>query len=196
MTKLFKIGLSGWIIQDGNYPNFKRGDQVAFAIEFFCPEPLSVVEEASRQLESIQSIGVDHYQIVGKVIHVRDSDWWALDAGILMYREQKPPPGIELDCWVTGEVRLGVDPFFYVERLSRHHTAPPLIYDWRVERIEIETTPVKRTFMKNGTFAERDYDHRSWQEIAETDAWRDEERVGMPPEYVLHCELLDHPPRR
>ena len=28
------IGLSSWFIQDGNYRDFKRGDQVAFALEF------------------------------------------------------------------------------------------------------------------------------------------------------------------
>jgi hypothetical protein len=37
MTNSFKIGLSSWIIQDGNYPDFKQGERAAFAIEFFAP---------------------------------------------------------------------------------------------------------------------------------------------------------------
>jgi hypothetical protein len=42
------IDLSSWIIQDGNYPDFVRGQQAAFALQFRPTEPLltSAVEVA------------------------------------------------------------------------------------------------------------------------------------------------------
>jgi len=190
MTNSFKIGLSSWIIQDGNYPDFKRGERAAFAIEFFALTALSMAETQSPPITSIQNVEADHYRIVAKVVHVRDFDWWAIDAGILMYREEKPPDGIEPGRWVSGEVRLGVDPFFYFERLSRHHTAPALIYDWKIANIEIQTAPFMKTL--EGIMV-RDPAQLGWREITETDAWHDDQGLG---EYVLHCERLDSAPRR
>jgi hypothetical protein len=37
MTDLLVVGLSSWIIQDGNYGNFSRGADAAFALEFHGP---------------------------------------------------------------------------------------------------------------------------------------------------------------
>ena len=193
MTSCFKIGLSCWIIQDGNYPDFKRGESAAFAVEFSPASPLSQTQIQGRPVTSIQSVGGCHHTILGEVVHVREVEWWAIDVGILMYQNQKPPQGIEVGCWVRGEVCLGVDPFFYLERLSRHHTAPALIYDWRIAKIEIQTAPFIATLQGNGGYFERDPEKLGWREIAQTDAWHDDEGRA---EYLLHCELLESSPRR
>src|SRR4029077_10546551 len=126
MKSPFIVGLSSWIIQDGNYEDFKRGDQVAFALEFYSPSGLSVLEEGYH-VAPLERLHSSVYQIVGRVIHVHAGEWWVIDAGILMYREERPPFGVEEDCWVSGEVYIGVDPFPYFETLSLHHTAPGLI---------------------------------------------------------------------
>ena len=188
MKSPFIVGLSSWIIQDGNYEDFKRGDSVAFALEFYSPSGLSVLEEGYH-VASLERLHSSVYQIVGRVIHVHDGEWWVIDAGILMYREERPPFGVEEDCWVSGEVYIGVDPFPYFETLSLHHTAPGLIYDWIIKKIEIQTAP----FIKGDEgHLVRDPERLDWREIDATNAGPD----GFGAEYVLHCERLDRQPRR
>ena len=188
MQSAFIVGLSSWIIQDGNYPDFARGAQVAFALEFYSANGLSVLEGAGKA-PFLEHLHGSTYRIVGRVIHVRDLEWWAIDAGLLMYREEKPPLGLKEGDWVAGEVYVGVDPFFYFERLSRQHTAPALIYEWLIEKIEMQTAP----FIKSDEgHMVRDPTRLGWREIAATKAWND----GVGAEYVLHCERLASPPRR
>jgi hypothetical protein len=189
MRNSFVIGLDSWVIQDGNYPDFKRGEDVSFALEFYSPTELSLEEAERSQVVWLEHIDADLYRIFAKVIHVRDCEWWAIDAGVLMYREERPPRGVELGTWVSGQVRIGVDPFFYFERLSRHHSAPALIYDWAINKIEIQTAPF---VLVNDRRMERDPEQLGWREIEETNAWHD----GAGAEYLLHCERLDNPPRR
>lgn len=88
------IGLPSWIIQDGNYEDFKRGDQAAFALEFNAPAALDVIQEDARA-PSLEHLHSSIYRILGKVIHVRDCEWWAIDVGTLMYKAGKPPPEAE-----------------------------------------------------------------------------------------------------
>ena len=188
MPGSFIVGLSSWIIQDGNYPDFTRGAQVAFALEFYSANGLSILDEGG-QVASLEHLHSSTYRLVGRVIHLRDSEWWAIDAGLLMYRKEKPPFGLKEGDWVAGDVYVGVDPFFYFERLSRHHTAPPLIYDWLIKKIEMQTAP----FIKSDDgHIVRDPNQLGWREIDATKAGND----GVGAEYVLHCERLSSPPRR
>ena len=46
--------------------------------------------------------------------------------------------GIAPGVAVSGELYLGVDPYFYFERLFRTPGMPPLIYEWQIEGIAIE----------------------------------------------------------
>jgi hypothetical protein len=189
MTNSLSIGLSSWIIQDGNYPDFKKGDTASFALEFYAPAELAVAPD-SGQVTALEHLRDSTYQIRGKVAHVRDIEWWAIDTGILMFREERPPPGVEQGSWVSGEVYVGMDPFFYKESLSRHHTAPGLIYDWLIKGIQIQTAPLIKS---EGNYMIRDREKLGWREVDATDAWRDDKGSA---EYVLHCERLDNPPRR
>lgn len=189
MTKALSIGLSSWIIQDGNYPDLKGGETASFALEFYAPTALAVAPD-SGQVTALEHLHDSTYRINAKIVHVRDIEWWAIDAGILMFREEKPPPGAKLGSRVSGEIYIGVDPFFYRQSLSRHHTAPGLIYDWLIKRIEIQTAPFTRV---NDNDWVRDPNKLGWREIDATDAWRDDKGSA---EYVLHCERLDNPPRR
>jgi hypothetical protein len=188
MQSPFIIGLSSWIIQDGNYEDFRRGDQASFALEFYAPTVLSVFEN-SRETPSLEHLHSSTYQIVGKIVHVRDPEWWAIDTGLLMYGMGRPPEGAGLDTWVGGEVYIGVDHFAYLQSLSRHHTAPGLIYDWSIRKIEIQTAPFVKISEREMA---RDPERLGWREIPQTDAWHD----GVGAEYLLYCERLNSPPRR
>jgi hypothetical protein len=191
MKNTFIIGLSSWIIQDGNYGDFTKGDVAAFALQFYSPtEELSVGGAEDRQIASLKHVRSCFYKVVAKVVHIQtDLEWWAIDAGILMYRDGRYPREIALGSWVSGEIYLGIDPYMYMERYSRHHTAPGLIYDWRIHKIEMDIAPWIQISERGRT---RDPDRPGWREIEKTDAWHD----GPSAEYILHCELLDIPPRR
>jgi hypothetical protein len=165
------VGLSSWIIQDGNYGDFRRGKQVAFALEFYASTDWV---EVYALAPSLVHKGEGRYRSVGQVVHVAD-EWWAIDVGFLLFDRAKPPPVVRLGCWLANEISIGIDPFFYFESLAREADAPALIYDWTISKIEIQTAP------------------SIWREIAATNAWEDE---GGRAEYLLHCTRIEGPARR
>jgi hypothetical protein len=190
------IGLSSWIIADGNYEHFKCGDRASFALGFY---PANSPLEIPRDWLSVNPPGVDRasirhvegsdYIVTAKVTQVLDYEgWWVIDAGILMYRAGMPPDDVKPGCWVSGKIYVGIDPFDYFERLSRHHAAPALIYDWDITKIDLETTPL----IEEGRLRWRDQSRRGWREVNDTKA----RAGGMVDEFVLHCVRADSPPRR
>jgi hypothetical protein len=185
--KPFIVGLPSWTIQDGNYEDFRQGDQASFALEFHAQPELTAAEAGRRSVE-IELAHGSTYRIAARVLHVREIEWWAIDAGIRMYRRGRPPSGVVEGSWVSGEAYIGVDPFEYKDRHSRHHTAPALIYDWIIHKIELNTAP----YIQVAAGLKRDPAKSSWREIERTNAWKD----GAPADYLLHCELLNNPPRR
>jgi hypothetical protein len=89
-----------------------------------------------------------------------------------------------------GEICLGVDPFFYFETLAQSEGAPALIYDWRIEKVEMQMAP----FIKaRPNHFERDPDNWSWREIDQTNASEDDGGHAL---YRLHCARSDAPPRK
>ena len=77
----------------------------------------------------------------------------------------------------------------YFERLSARPNVPALIYDWHIEKIEIQTAP----FVPVGERRrERDNTKLGWSDIQRTDAWRDDDGHA---EYILHCVRRETAPR-
>jgi hypothetical protein len=185
MTDKVIVGLDSWIIQDGNYANFASGGRAAFALEFYAPTAL--IEAADTRRPSLRHLDKCCYEVEGQIIHVR-ADWWVIDFGFLAFREETPPSTARLGNWVKGLVHLGVDPFFYFERLASTPKAPALIYDWIVEAIEIRTAP----FVLEGRTWQRDLKKDGWKEVAYTNARSDD---GGNAEYLLRCKRLDRAPR-
>jgi hypothetical protein len=174
MTDLVKVELASWIVQDGNYGDFNRGYSAAFALEFRDSTELHEVEPGGTPILSPASAEGARYEAFGQVVHITD-EWWAIDVGILIYTfVVEPPRNVQLGSWIGGEICIGIDPFDYFERLAREPDAPALVYDWQIEKIEMQ--------MGLG-----------WREIDKTDAWKDD---GGFAEYLLHCRLLDGSPRR
>jgi len=174
MTDLLIVELGSWIIQDGNYGDFTRGYRAAFALEFRASTELHGVEPRGTPSLSPASAGCARYEAAGQVVHMTD-EWWAIDVGILLYtRTEEPPQNVRLGMWISGKICIGIDPFDYFERLAREPDAPGLIYDWTIEKIEMQTG-------------------LGWREIDKTDAWKDD---GGFAEYLLHCRRLDGTPRR
>lgn len=67
---------------------------------------------------------------------------------------------------MQGRVCIDIDPYFCKERLLRMQGMPSLFVDWRVTRIQQETTP--------------------WIESAATDAWTDD---GGGADYLLSLSI-------
>lgn len=189
---VWDIGLSAWIIQDGNYPDFCVGQTAEFAVEFWFPADASI--QASSGDLSTKSLGEAIYDVVAKVA-VSTAKIEVLDIGFLAYRQpfseaQSLP---EEGSRIAVRIGLGVDPYFYFEALGKSADVLPLVYTWRVLSILKQTAP----FMNVGTDARqiltRDPDRRGYEEIAKTDAWNDDGGHG---DYILRCELISTPPKR
>ena len=91
------------------------------------------------------------------------------------------------------EVYLGIDPFFYFERLYTLPEIPPLIYSWRINSIGQQTAPFIETREPSGQKVMiRDEKKLGYKAIGKTDAWKDD---GGNAEYVLNCTRLDVTPK-
>ena len=178
------IALYSWIIQDGNYPDFVRGQHADFAVEFEI-ENLDLTESA---VPSATLVDDSCYEIVGRVVGVYPTAW-VVDCGILIYQERQPP-GVAEDDWVSGRAVLGVDPFAYYERLNRLPGMPALIYSWRIDSIRRQTAPFVEIAPR--TFA-RDTTKWGFVDAERTDAWQDDNGRA---DYLLDCRRRDTPPRR
>lgn len=177
------VGLDNWIIQDGNYGDFAQGTSVSFALEFCPVVPLPKYGRPDHKAPSITHLFESSYEIVAQVVHAQD-DWWAVDAGLLIYCDGNPPDNARLGTWLGGLVYIGIDPFPYFENHAHQPDAPALVYDWTITKIEMETGPFIETKPKH---FERDPEKRGWKEVAKTDAWREDGN------YLLYCTRVGGP---
>ena len=178
MTRL-SIGLDSWIIQDGNYSDFHRDQDATFALEY----PLSARISRNRKplLEHIEQC---RYRVNGCVIF-ENPGVWVLDFGVKAYENRKPPPFAKSGTWIEGEISIGIDPFFYFEELNRIPNMPKLLYNWRIDKITLDTTPwIEFVREGGGINLERDISRQSFRELEKTDAWKDDAGRSS---YLLEC---------
>jgi hypothetical protein len=188
------IGLSSWIIQDGNYPDFVAGQEAEFAVEFYWP-PKTPLQPCSAEVFA-QPVTDALYRVVARKIFA-SQEITVLDVGILVYHDGSSPFPDDLGRFQT-EVRLGVDLFFYFETHSQDPSVPPLVYSWRINSILRQTAPFIEAVRDSGPFAGRTVQVRDgsklgYEQISATKAWQDDDGHG---EYVLRCDLLPIPPKR
>ena len=176
------VGLASWIVQDGNYNDFRAGFDAAFALEFYAASGIRKVDGSFKP--QLNHIGGAEYKAWGRVVYMAD-DWWVIDFGVLAFREEKTPENLNIGDFVECDIYLGIDPFFYFERLGATPVAPALIADWHIEKIEIQTAP----FIRHGNVLVRDAVLIGWREISETNAWKDDGGIA---EYVLTCKRAIH----
>lgn len=185
--------LGAWIIQDGNYGEFLCGQIADFAVEL---TPLEMVRSQGRDRWA-RYLGDWRYEIAGELIHVDQTDpadpAWVFDIGIYAYTTSRVLEKLQVGDWATGTAYLGVDPFFYFESMAKNPGMPPLIYTWRIDRIQMDKTPRLETKDETGrTVLIRDESRRSLVPIERTDAWNDD---GGSAEYLLECTLLNARPK-
>ena len=81
----FFVGLSSWIIQDGNYGDFAVGDEAEFA-EFY-PHSMRLSRRRERACEPLSG---NRYRIRGQVVYT-DRSAYVVDFGIMAFWNQAPP---------------------------------------------------------------------------------------------------------
>jgi hypothetical protein len=186
MNDQYVVGISSWIIQDGNYSDFTQGMNTAFALEFReASQPEELVPDSSIR-PSLTLLDDDSYASIARVIHVAE-DWWAIDAGILAFKEGPPPGYARLGAWLRGKIYLEVDPYFYFFDLGHRLDAPALVYEWKIEKISLQTAPFIE--FKPRHF-KRDPAKLGWREIPKTDVWEDDDCSA---EYLFQCTCLGGP---
>ena len=182
---LLHVGLDSWIVQDGNYPDFRTGKDYRFAVEF--GGELNKATGAPSG-PSLRHLGRDQYEACGEVIFRSDSVW-ALDFGVPAFWQSPPPDWVEVGSLASGEISFGVDPFFYLENLKDLRGMPDLFRQWHLRTIELETTPWLETAQPGGgVHMHRDQSRESFAEVAKTDAWNDDDGHAS---YLFACELLE-----
>jgi hypothetical protein len=185
------IGLSAWVIQDGNYPDFEVGQTAEFALEFWLPHRVAV-RPTVREV-SATHLGDCLYDTVGEVLAQAD-EITVLDIGVLVYQHRSSQqPSLPQGPRVAVQLRLGVDPFHHFESLSKTGDVLPLVYSWKILSILKQTAPFIETVAEGRKLRIRDTQRLGYEEILKTDAWHDD---GGYAEYLLRCDLLPIPPKR
>jgi hypothetical protein len=184
---MLHVGISAWIIQDGNYSDFERGSIRRFALEFHAENSLVVVSDG-RQAPGLIHHRESEYS-AGGIVRFCTDKVWVIDFGSVMaYRKERPPSGVVPGSFVTGEISLGIDPFFYYEGLYGIPGMPALIYEWEIAGITMETAPIIESFKHPQVKClARDLTKRGQKPIHKTNAWNDDNGFG---DYVLECRLV------
>ena len=179
------VGLSAWIIQDGNYGDFESGRIYRFALEFY-PEDLS--PSVATPTPCLRSAAGAHYDAVGAIIRATDSNW-VIDFGVPTFQNSRPPKWAKQGLSVQGRIYIGIDPFFYFEGLKDKPGMPDLVREWRVRRILLETTPWTTSIDTHGrSIISRAPVAPTFKEVSKTDAWHDDKGNGH---YILECDLQE-----
>src|SRR5262245_14256615 len=126
-----QLGVSGWIIQDGNYGEFEAGREYRFALEFGSLRLVVDTEPVSEPRLSL--VGSAIYEARGVIVFRSDSAW-AVEFGIPAYEEGKAPAWASVGDPIRGRVYLGVDPSSSTERRKDVTGMPELIRTWFVRR--------------------------------------------------------------
>lgn len=177
------VGLDSWIVQDGNYPDFVTGQRTDFALEFASRGGLRPLDGAQEM--SVRWIEGSRYEVTAQIVHDKPNAQ-VLDFGILAFRFigiEDPTHRSRSGAWVTGEINLSVDPFFYFDQLAHEEGFPALIYTWTVQEILQKAAEGSPNIGAGGVRADTSQD---FVRIDKTDVWGD---VSTSPSYLLRCRM-------
>lgn len=174
------FGLDARAIQDGRHPDFHRGQQAEFVVEFSMP----AWETVDGGDPSARRVGDCRYDVVARVVAVT-VDGWVLDCGILVHSGgADPPPGIAVGAWLAGEARLGIGPVSYQGEMTEDGLA--LVRSWYVERVHHRVDEEEE--LLDPRLAMVEPVEAGWEELAFTDAFHDDDGEAT---YLLECALVE-----
>lgn len=196
------IGLDSWVLQDGNYTDFVVGQRRQFALEFGYRRSARLQLTDARQRRCVHTGRDMTYAVTAELVRAprqRELNAFVLDFGLRAYDDwmvlddlEPPPP----DVWLEGEISLHVDHFSFMDELAAVPGMPSLIYTWRIDAIQVDTSP--RIWIDashpdyvgpdEGPSPVPDPDRESWRSVRRTRTW---DHGGG---YRLLCTLLDETP--
>lgn len=177
------VGLDAWIVQDGKYPDLVTGERTEFALEFASRGGLRLLDGAHEV--SVRWIEGSRYEVTAQIVHDKPNAQ-VLDFGILAYHFigiEDPTHQPRIGAWVTGEINLSVDPFFYFDQLALEEGFPALIYTWTVEEILQKVGEGSPRIGADHVPADKS---RDFVRIDKTDVWAD---VSTLPSYLFRCRM-------
>ena len=181
---MLSVGVDSWIIQDGNYEDFRVSQERAFALRFW-PHDLKPTHAREKQVVEVNPA---QYLGCGEVVYCTPA-CWVIDVGFLAYTDAPLIEGLSDRAWLAGTFYLGIDPFDYFEELYQLPEMPDLNYQWRIDSILLETTPWLESKDDEGRKClYRDKAREGYQSIERSSAWDDD---GGHAHYVLGCTNVD-----
>ncbi|MFF7709666.1 hypothetical protein [Pseudomonas sp. NPDC007930] len=159
--------VDAWIIQDGNYGEFHRGDSLTCAIEFY-----GELRASAQRRAAITHLKENLYRVCAQVVFSAPHAW-AIDFGLGAFQECPPPAGAANGAWFEGELELAIDPFFYREYLYKAPGMPDLFNTWQIGAVARNDTPWVKA--PNGNVYVRDVARSQWTPVEHTDAWHDDD---------------------
>lgn len=198
------VGLDSWIICDGNFTDFKKGEVKTFAIEFF----LTKHEKSAKKVKECHHLSGNTYkgnvEVVYSQLYTKEyvfrnrqggkgrrtliENLIVLDTGeFLAFKEFYNREMYKEGDFIEAEFSIGVDPFFYKEEHSKREGAPNLLSDWTINKIEVDTTPFLKCYKDERFIHYRDPRVTSYEEVQQTNAWGDD-ICGY---YLLDCTKND-----
>lgn len=199
----WSIGLELWIIGDGNYKHFQRGQIGDFALQFY-PRSIRITQE---KIKSAILIEDDIYRAVAEVVFHSEKTW-ILDFGLCAFdvynlhnfRDEINSSTVSIGDFLEIEFSLGLDPFYYFEQLHKVPGIPPIIYEWRIDSITAQTGFMIKDENNNWRWPDRE--NCSYSEVEKTDGpLLDEKRrnfdspVKQCLTYILNCTQIDEKPK-
>lgn len=210
----YKFLLPSWIIQDGNYEEFKVGDIVTFPLEMILgfeaeispnPEGERILTHTTDNFYTVTRALVVYQDTIMKkaklVNHTkgvkqkeksitRASRVTVVDLGpFKTFTDRYPPPsGYKVGDVINSQIHLEVDPYFYKEDYFKRPKIPKLDYQWKIELIEMLIAPWVQHPKHNGCIAlVRTWENHSWKSIEQTNVWEDDDAMA---EYLITCSLV------
>ncbi len=190
------IWLPGWVIGDG-FGHVRVGDCKQFAIELWFPQEIKKSEISSSTLRESDDY---NYDLWAKLIWQMKPEGENHLVSIMQFGTVSgyhhdvtaQMPLLQLGEGVHATASLGVDPYPYEEWMSKLPNIPPLIYQWKVEGITRDATPLR---LVNGRY--EPVEQREFIDISSTSDGPNAYDGVIPvraADFVLHCQLLSEIP--
>lgn len=169
-----EVGLMA--VEQGIYWGGRVGTVFPSAMFYSTPTPLTLIAPDRAGSPMYRHKSEADYSVVAHCSH-HGPEVVVLDFGMRACTQAFSPwADYQQGALYRGEVRLSFAPIFGFYEFVEHSAAPPLVYDWRVERIEIP---------------EMEPSGIRWREVQEPPR-----QHNRPDLFILHCTALSDTPRR
>lgn len=133
-NNLLAISLEPYMTLSGAHCAFRVGEELSFALAFSSSTPL---EPQKRGRRGLTHLGGAMYSALGRSRY-SDLGYWVDDFGVpALQKFRGEAPKCKSGKLLAGTIHLAMDSGDYDYDFSLYPNSPPLVFDWRIERIEL-----------------------------------------------------------